>query len=383
MRTTVLSALLAVACSQATEEPETTLHTLSMAQQLATQEMSAFPPESLPLDWNPTVWAFGVHRVYDATGDPLWRDYYRAWMDEALPDFQGDEPDAFNSSDSLSPSILAATLMLEDPSSDYQPILDAADAYLATAPRAANGAIAHWGEDNPWGMPSDQVWVDSLFMFGVYLVRQYQQTGDQTYLEIWWEQYEAFSDLCRDDFSQLYHHAYDMDSGNPIPDEAVYWARGNAWVLVSAAEALAAMGPDNGIWPHVEPLFQAHAEAIRLQQANDGLWHTVLNQPYGDDPANYTETSASALIAYAYVRGRESGVISGQSWLTSIQRTVSGILERVDEQVDGSLQVEGTSAGTNPGDYDDYLSVAQIDDLMLGYGATVMLLAEVDGLPGE
>ena len=33
----------------------------------------------------------------------------------------------------------------------------------------------------------------------------------------------------------LYRHAYDDKSDSNIPSEAVYWARGNSWVLISAA----------------------------------------------------------------------------------------------------------------------------------------------------
>ena len=43
--------------------------------------------------------------------------------------------------------------------------------------------------------------------------------------------------------------------------------------------------------------------------------------------------------------------------------------------------VEGTSLGTNPGDYDYYVNIGQLDNLILGSGAVVMMLAEVDSLP--
>ena len=128
------------------------------------------------------------------------------------------------------------------------------------------------------------------------------------------------------------------------------------------------------------PLFTAHAEAIAAaQEPADGLWHTVLNQPRGEDPDNYTETSASALIAYALARGVRAGALGGADWLAVIGRAAAGVDARI-ERGDDELVVEGTSFGTNPGDYDYYVSVDQLDDTNLAVGAAVMMLAEIHGL---
>ncbi len=48
-------------------------------------------------------------------------------------------------------------------------------------------------------------------------------------------------------------------------------------------------------------------------QAEDGLWHTVMNQPDGPDPANYTETSAAALLATGLLVGTETELPEDES----------------------------------------------------------------------
>ena len=58
---------------------------------------------------------------------------------------------------------------------------------------------------------------------------------------------------------------------------------------------------------------------------------------------------------------------------------VSGHVVRIERGED-ELVVEGTSFGTNPGDYDYYVSVEQLDDTNLAIGTAVMMLAEIDGL---
>lgn len=378
----LLPFLLMTACGPDLNPVETPLDTLETAEALGSQGVGNYSCGSLMFDWTQAVWAYGIHRLYAATGDPQWQDCYRAWMDDALPDFEGQDPEAFHSSDSMSPSTLAAILSIEDPTADYGPILDAADLYLEGAPRLANGAIAHWGHDNPYGFETDQVWIDSMFMFGAYLVRMFELTGEQAYLDAYLEQYQAFADLCRDPDDHLYRHAWDDSEQRNIPEGQVYWARGNAWVLVSSAELLALVGPGTEAWDSIHPLWVQQAQAfLDSQDEDDGLWHTVVNEPQGDDPDNYTETSGSALIAYALVRGLEAGAIEGDAWQAAVQAAVGGILGRLDPDNDGKLVVEGTSFGTNPGeDYEHYVGVDQVDDMMLGYGPAIMLLAEADGL---
>lgn len=374
--------LFLTGCGPDLNPVEQQLDSLELAEALGQQGVDSYSCGSLMFDWTQAVWAFGVHRLYTKTGDTQWQECYRAWMDDALPAFEGDEPESFYSSDSMSPSTLAATLMLEDGTDIYSPITDAADRYLSEAPRLSNGAIAHWGFDNPYGFETDQVWIDSMFMFGAYLVRMYVASGEPAYLELYLEQYQAFSDLCRSPGDQLYHHAWDDSGQANIPAGAVYWARGNAWVLVSAAELLNELEPGDQGWEIVQPLFERQAEAfLAYQDPEDGLWHTVVNQPEGDDPDNYTETSGSALIAYGISRGLEAGALEGDPWRTAVVAAAIGTMDRIEERSDGKLSIEGTSFGTNPGeDYEHYVGIEQVDDMMLGYGPAIMLLTAAHGM---
>ena len=345
--------------------------TLALAAALAERGAQTWPVEDLPFDLMQTVWGYGLLRLHLASGDDAWLGLDAAWMEDHVDGFTGDDPRTFHSSDSMSPALLASSVMVEEPSLELEPITEAAHAYLDAAPRTDSGAIEHWAEGSAFG-EIGQVWVDSQFMFGVFLLSEYQRTGDRAHLEAWVEQYLLFSELCRGE-DGLYRHAWDDVAGENIPLDAVYWNRGNSWVLVSAAEMLRIVGPDDPAWDTIQPLFLEHAEATRSLQADDGLWYTVLNRPTG--AGNYTETSGSALIAYAFEVGLDSGALEGEAWRVSVTAAVDGVGDRVTED----LVVEGTSFGTNPGDYDYYVSVAQLDDIILGVGSVVMLLSEVDG----
>lgn len=366
--------LLALGCA----EPPTH-DTLPQATTLAEQGVEAWPAESLYFSWIQTVWAYGVLRLHAASEEEGWLQYDQDWLLDELPRFQGEDPKTFDASDSMSPALVASAIMVQTGEDDFTPITDAAWLYLdEVAGHTQAGAITHWSDQTTLG-PPDQVWVDSQFMVGLFLLQEHARTGDAAALDQFATQYQLFSDHCRDPDDQLYRHAWDDVEQVHIPADDTYWLRGNSWVLVSAAEALAMEGVDEPALSEVLPLFQAHARATVALQASDGLWHTVMNSPHGDDPDNYTETSGSALVAYALARGLQAGALDESEYGPALTRAVHGVQDRLDLQDDGWLRLEGTSHGTNPGDYAYYVSVGQADDLMLGVGAVTMLLAQVHG----
>ncbi len=371
---------LALACAP---EPEPELHdTLHLATSFADQGVATWAPEDTPFDWIPTVWHFGLLRLHDAGAEGPYEGHVVDWIESELPEFdEGLAPD-FTSSDSMSPALLASELMRRDASRDYTAITDHAHAYLAAVPKTSQGGIPHWGQTYPWGT-EHQMWLDSLFMWGLFLLSEAERTGDPAHKAEWIRQYLLFSELCRDPADQLYLHAWDDQAGATIPDgEATYWARGNSWVLVSAAEAIARYGVDDPDLSEVVALYQAHAAAIAsLQEPDDGLWHTVINEPRGDDPANYTETSAAALIVYGLSTGVQAGALDEDVYRPVIDAGVRGLRQRARQQADGSWEITGTSFGTNTGDYDYYTGIPVGDDLMLGVGAAVMATAAVHGTP--
>ncbi|MCP4867408.1 MAG: hypothetical protein GY898_01655 [Proteobacteria bacterium] len=367
------SLLCLAALTACTPEPDPVLYdTLPSALALAETAEDRWVGADLAFDWQQTVLAYGFHRLYSATGDERWQGFYRDWLDAGMAERWDDpeDPPSFVSSDSLSPSILAAAAMAEDSAADYAAIAASADAYLATVPRSDAGAVVHWGPDHPLLGGNPQVWVDTLFMVGVYLLQRYAETGDDAFLDAWAVQYLAFVEHCRDPADHLYRHAWDLDDEVNIPPEDTYWARGNAWVLVSAGEAVRLAGADH---PSLtEPLARAaeHAAAIAAVQ-DEGMWRTVLNSPQGDDYRNYRETSATALIAFALLQ------LGGDE--AAIAAAVDAVEAQIVTSETGAAQLIGTSLPTNPGDYEYYVSVDQFPDQMTGIGAALMLLSDVHG----
>jgi unsaturated rhamnogalacturonyl hydrolase len=367
--------LLLLACTPRNEgepQPGDPVQTLDLARALHDEVASRWDPEALALGWIETVLAFGNLRLHAATGDPAHLAHPRAWVADHLAVAADRE---IRGSDALSPSSIASMVAAADPEFDPTPYVTAADAYLAEVPRVAEGGgVVHWHGSALF--EDDQVWVDSQFMVGMYWLAEHDRTGDAAPLAAAAAEYVAVSSLCRDAESALYRHAYDLSEDANIPPEPVFWARGNSWSLVFGAEVLARLPDGDPLRAEVAQLVAAHAEALLEAQDDDGLWRTVLTG-HDDDPANYTETSGSALIGFGLLRA--APVLEAVEVDGALRAAVDGILARVVVDADGAHHVVGTSFGTNPGDYAYYVSVPQIDDQALGYGAVLAFLAEVDG----
>lgn len=374
-------AMLALgACTSKTpvDEPVTRWETLPMAERLGDEGMARWTADAQVFNWLNAVWGYGLLSVHDASGEARFLDYGVTWMTGAKARFEGADPMTFAASDEMAASGVAS-IVSDRAGLDLSPILDEADAYVDTrAGRLSNGAIAHWGEGSTF--QTDQVWVDSLFMIGMYWMAEFDRTGDTARLDALATQLDLFAALCRDPQDDLFRHAYDDSDAVNIPTDAVYWARGNSWVLVAASELLARVEKDGATWNSAQPAFASHAAAVAALQAEDGLWYTVLNDPFPGDGRNYTETSASALIVSALAKGVDEGALNAATFDPVIDRAVVGLVARLRDDGD-QLVVEGTSIGTNPGDYDNYVNTATFDGFVLGVGATMRALATVDGRP--
>lgn len=370
----LLLSLVLLGCPTDPEpEPAVFAHdTAATVARLADQAEVRWAPDDLGLDWIQTVLAWGFLRAGR-------QDFAVTWLDGHVAEFVGDDPKGFVSSDSMSPASVAAYVMADEPAQDYSAITGAAFDYLETLPRTTDGAFPHWGPEHSLFGDTLQVWVDSQFMIGMTLLQEFRRTGDAALLEEWVAQYRLFSQLCRDDADQLYRHAWDDLGGVNIPAEAIYWNRGNSWVLVSAAEFLR-LAPDHAAAAEIEGLFVSHLEATIATQRDDGLFWTVLNAPFGDDARNYPEVSGSALIGYSIAVGLQAGVLAEDPWVERLGAIVDGVATQLVEEDDGHLTLLGTSFGTNPGDYDNYVDTPTLPDQIVGVGAVMMLLAEIDGM---
>jgi unsaturated rhamnogalacturonyl hydrolase len=350
-----------------------------LATELADQWIADEPAEDQYWDWMDAVYMLGFVALAEAEAEAGagegYLDYPTAWVDTYYDEVESAQrfPDA---SDRVVPNTVAAELMRLTGEDSYPACIDNVELYLETAPRSDDGAILHWGTHLP---DRRELLIDSLFMIGSFLLSRYHSTGDEAYLDLFTEQLAIFDTLLRDDAEGLFIHAWDDEDDVRIPDgEATYWARGNGWILAVTAWYLDVAPDDHADRAYVEQIYLGEVDAFVRYQDGTGLMYTVLNRPGEGD--NYLETSSTALFATGVARGLRLGVLDETTYRAALAAAIDGIRGQIVQDADGHLTTVGTSYGTVPTTFDNYVLIPLVDDLNLGVGTVLMALAEADGL---
>lgn len=366
----LLVLLLAPACGE--DEPSVNLPAqpgetyLDVAREVADTWIATLRPEQIDWSWGDGVLMFGMSQLARRTGAEAYGDYIRDWMDHHIR-----EGYYFAFSDNCPTGISAVRLFEETGEARYREVMDRIWHYLQdVAHRTSDGGLNHYGF-----ISGNQIWVDSLFMFGVYLSEMSRVLDDPAYVQELARQIRVFSDHLRNPDNGLFLHMWDDDKKVRVPQSDTFWARGNAWVFVMLIELLESLPEGDPLRQEFLPYFTRMAETLAELQAESGLWHTVLY-----DPQTYTETSASALFAYGLHKGIRLGILDVE-YMGVVRKAMAGVLGRLERGCHGGLVVAGTSHGTDPGERDNYANVTVGYQVPYGVGAVLLAAVEVGDWP--
>lgn len=340
---------------------------IALAREIADKILAEKDPTSLRWDWGEAVMMLGLTELYRITGDASYRDFTRAWADHHI-----EKGFMLASSDTCAPVAVVIELYREDPSETYRNVIQMALDYLDhEALRTPEGGLNHLGT---WDALGVALWIDSLFMFGNVMTKWGDLENDSSLLDFYVAQFDIFATLLQKE-SGFFKHA--TEAAKFTQEEGIFWGRGNGWIVAAAFDHLRVRSnrrtPADSLLASARRLVQA---ATETQDAESGLWWTVLNRP-GE---TYLETSAGALFAFGMSRGYRYGYLD-DSVLPVIDKAMQGVMSRITRDESNRPVVTGVSGPTNPGTTDYYGNVAQIDDISYGVGAILLALIETSGLP--
>ena len=194
--------------------------------------------------------------------------------------------------------------------------------YIRREPRLVGEAVNHLGHSPEGRLYPKSVWVDSLMMFGVFAARYAADTGDAALSAFAARQGALYASLLRDGATGLYRHSWRAEPPGPYPRAPLFWGRGNGWVAASLPLILGTIGPGRPESRGIQDEIRSLAEALLPLQRPDGWWRTLL----GPEERSYREASATALIAFGWMRSRREG------WLD--ERFEAAALRAYDSLVD-------------------------------------------------
>jgi unsaturated rhamnogalacturonyl hydrolase len=157
-----------------------------------------------------------------------------------------------------------------------------------------------------------QVWLDGLYMGLPFLVQFSTLYEEGASLSDVRRQFNNVRRLLYDSSSELYYHGYDETRKSPWSDSdtglsSCFWSRAMGWylmALVDLCEILHENRADHGFYARL--LNETADNIVRWQQPT-GLWMQIMDQP--QKRGNYPETSASAMFAYALLKGRRLHIL--------------------------------------------------------------------------
>lgn len=252
-------------------------------------------------EWTHGVGLYGIYKHWQLSGDAGALKIMQDWFDARFR--EGPPTKNINT---VAPFLTLAYLIEHTGDKRYLAHLDEwAEWLMDGLPRTAENGFQHivFNSENP-----GQIWDDTLMMSVLPLAKIGLLRNRPHYVEEAKRQFMLHVKYLPDRKSGLWFHGWTFLGRHHFAD--ALWARGNSWVTIAIPEfiELLDLKPDDGLRLFLIETLAAQVKALaKYQDANDGRWRTLL-----DDPTSYLETSSTAGFAYGILKGVRKGYLDAR-----------------------------------------------------------------------
>lgn len=244
-------------------------------------------------------------------------------------------------------------------------------------------------EGNFWhkAIYPDQVWLDGIYMAQPFYALYVKNFGDGDFSDIV-KQIKTVYLRMRSKEKGLYFHGYDASKKAFWADPETgcsqnFWLRSLGWFAVALAD-LADILPEGESRDELTGIFKELMEhMIEYADPETGLYWQVPDMPGRE--GNYLETSGSAMMAYAMLKGARLGILP-EKFAGQGEKTFNGIIDRYLTFTDTGLNLGGIClvAGLGPennrrrdGSYAYYISEPVVENDAKGVAPFVLAYTEI------
>lgn len=233
----------------------------------------------------------------------------------------------------------------------------------------------------------NQIWLDGIYMAQVFSTLYSKNYLDGDYSDVRM-QIENVEKLMRDSKTGLYYHGIDCSKEIFWADKETglsknFWLRAIGWFSVAMVDIIGIA--DEETVKSISRIFvQLMSDIKAFRDEETGMYWQVVDQPGRE--GNYLETSGSAMIAYAMLKGARLGVLD-DSYAVLGKGTFDGICEKyLDLNENGELNLGGIClvAGLGPehdlrrdGSYEYYISEPIVENDAKGVAPFVLCYTEI------
>lgn len=311
-------------------------------------------------EWPQGVGLYGMYQYYEETKDMdtlrFLQDWYDARIREGLPE---------KNVNTCSPLLTLISLCELTGNQEYIRICDEWSRWIMDPEngliRTGDGAFQHMIT----GDPNDgQILIDTLFMTVLFLTKAGVYFKRPEYIEEAKKQFLIHIKYLYDRHSGLFFHGWDFNGRHNYG--AVRWGRGNGWYTCGIVDFLDMVPLEEGIKQYLLDTMRSQVQALASLQADDGMWHTVL-----DDASSYVETSCTAAFGYGILKAVRKGYLEPE-YLPVGRKALEAVLARIDA---GGVVLE-VSYGTPVGNDAQFYKDIPISPMTYGQALTLLILME-------
>lgn len=233
-----------------------------------------------------------------------------------------------------------------------------------------------------------QVWLDGLYMAQPFYMRYGAERGRLDYCRDSLRQFQNIEQNMNDIITGLYYHGYDESRTAFWADKTTgcsrsFWLRSIGWLAMACIDTLECMPTG---WEQekkrLKLMFRELMDAvIGFQDRESGMWYQVADQ--GKRRGNYLETSGSAMLSYALMKGARLGYLPSPYRYFG-QMAFDGICRHRLDVKDGRMHLGGiclvAGLGGNgvrrDGTYAYYISEPVVENEGKGIGPFILAYVE-------
>ena len=223
---------------------------------------------------------------------------------------------------------------------------------------------AFWRPESEY---SPTIWVDDIYMGMPFLAKWAEYTKDDRHFDDVAKQILSYASYLQDERDGMFYHGYYVKKQKR---SCCKWCRGNGWAAAGIAIVLSSMPEKNPYYNKVMEVYKKLMAGIKTYQAEDGLWHQVVDHP---ELSFGTETSGSAQFTFAVARGLNKGWLD-RNYVPVVEKAIQGLRGRVTENGGINKVCRSTVIGDNL----QYYNNRPIrDNDHHGHGLMLLALTEV------
>lgn len=326
-------------------------------------------------------------QLYEVTNDKKYLEFVKNYIDYYVDEdgnILGYNKENY-STDDVAESRILFDLFKYYGEEKYKKAIELSYSQILTHPRTKEGNFWHKK------IYPNQVWLDGLYMMQVFYMR-YETVfnGYKNYQDIK-RQYQNVRNIMFNEKKGLHYHGYDSSREAFWCDKETglsknFWLRACGWHLVSLVDVLGYM--DEQIYEDYafyKSLLKETVDGIlKYLDKESNMFYQVVDK--GTKEGNYLETSGSAMVAYALLKGVRLRVLPDRYQKIGLA-IFNGICSKyLTVKEDGDLNLGGIClvAGLGPennrrrdGTFKYYISEPIVENDAKGVGPFIMAYTEV------